>query len=542
MIRRIWRSVALTVGLLVCASTVRADETFGYNRQIRPILADNCFACHGPDSAARKADLRLDQREAAIEAGAIAPGKPAESLLVLRISAEDESTVMPPAETHKELTPEQKDLLTRWVAAGAPYESHWSLIPPVRPELPTVQDKSWCRNPIDDFVLARLEAAGLAPAPEADRRTLARRVSLDLTGLPPDPAAVEAFVNDTSPDAYEKLVDRLLGSSAWGEHRGRYWLDAARYADTHGIHFDNFREMWSYRDWVIDAFNRNLPFDEFTIEQLAGDLLPDRTLDQLIASGFNRCNMTTNEGGVIPEEYVVLYARDRTDTVCQVWMGTTAGCAVCHDHKFDPLTQREFYELAAFFNNTTQNAMDGNIKDTPPVVVVPEDRDRETWKSLPGELSAAQQRIDARRAEGRGDFDTWLAGMTPSKLKAKVDNAALVFHAPLGECSNNQLTLALEGEVQNVSLTAQPQYDEAGVTSAKAFKSGPDTNVQVPVAGDFEKDQAFSCSVWVKVPKAGLSAPSWRGWTTAATIAVGTCGSTAATRPRTSSTSGPTTP
>ena len=228
-----------------------------------------------------------------------------------------------------------------------------------------MKDASWPRNAIDRFLLAKMEERGLKPSPEADRRTLARRVSLDLTGLPPTPAVVEEFVNDTTPDAYEKYVDRLLASSGWGEHRARYWLDAARYADTHGIHFDNYREIWSYRDWVIKAFNANMPFDQFTVEQLGGDLLPNRTLEQQVASGFNRCNITTNEGGAIDEEYLVLYARDRTETVSQTFMGLTTGCAVCHDHKFDPISQREFYELAAFFNNTTQNAMDGNIKDTP---------------------------------------------------------------------------------------------------------------------------------------------------------------------------------
>ncbi len=504
MLRRCCLSVAFAVGSLAVNSSTRADETIGYNRQIRPILAENCFACHGPDSASRKADLRLDKRDAAVEMGAFVPGKPEESTLLERINSTDETTVMPPAETHKTLTAEQKELLAKWIASGAEYEPHWSLIPPTRPAVPTVQNKTWPRNSIDDFVLARLEAVGLSPAPEADRRTLARRLSLDLTGLPPEPAEVEAFVNDPASDAYERYVERLLGSSKWGEHRGRYWLDVARYADTHGIHFDNFREMWSYRDWVIDAFNRNMPFDQFTVEQLAGDLLPNRSLDQLIGSGFNRCNMTTNEGGVIAEEYLVLYTRDRTETMSQVWLGMTTGCAVCHDHKFDPVSQKEFYELAAFFNNTTQGAMDGNIRDTPPIIVVPTDEDRPTWEALPGELSTAQQRIDARRADARGDFAGWLAKITPGELKAKVEPAGLVLHAPLGECSNNQLTLAVQGEIQNVSLTAQPNYDP-GVTSSKAFKSRPETNVSLPAAGDFEKDQAFSCSVWVKVPTADMS-------------------------------------
>ena len=278
---------------------------------------------------------------------------------------------------------------------GAVYQPHWSFIPPVRPELPAVAKEDWVRNPIDRFILAGVEASGLTPAEDADRRTLARRVSLDLNGLPPAPEEVERFVNDPAPDAYERLVDRLLDSPRWGEHRARAWLDAARYADTHGFHFDNFREMWSYRDWVINAFNRNMPFDTFTLEQIAGDLLPEPTLDQLVATGFNRCNMTTNEGGTIPEEYLVLYARDRTETVSQVWMGLTAGCAVCHDHKFDPLEQREFYEMAAFFNNTSQNAMDGNIKDTPPTFFVPEPEDQPRWETLQKELKTSRDAVAA---------------------------------------------------------------------------------------------------------------------------------------------------
>ena len=362
---------------------VRAAESGPeYNRDIRPILAENCFACHGPDKAARKADLRLDIREEAIKAGVIVPGKPDKSPLVERIFSDDPGEKMPPPKSHKKLTPAQKDLLKRWIAGGAEYQPHWSFIAPRRPELPAVKNAAWVRNPIDRFILTELEKRGLQPAPEADRRTLARRLSLDLTGLPPTPAEVEAFVNDKATDAYEKLVDRLLASPQWGEHRGRYWLDAARYADTHGIHFDNYREMWAYRDWVINAFNRNLTFDRFTIEQLAGDLLPKPTIDQIVASGFNRCNITTNEGGAISEEYLVLYTRDRTETVSQVWLGLTAGCAVCHDHKFDPFSQKDFYRLAAFFNNTTQAAMDGNIKDTPPVLVVPRTEDRPRWQTV----------------------------------------------------------------------------------------------------------------------------------------------------------------
>src|SRR5262249_34212796 len=281
--------------------------------------------------------------------------------LIERIFSDRPAKQMPPAKSHKTLTAAQKELLKRWVAAGAPYQAHWSLIAPVRPPLPPVKDAGWVRTPVDRFILAELEKRGLRPAPEADRYTLARRLSLDLTGLPPTPEEVAAFVNDPSPTAYERYVDRLLDSPHFGEHRGRYWLDAARYADTHGIHFDNYRQIWAYREWVIRAFNQNMRFDRFTLEQLAGDLLPNPTPAQAHASGFNRCNITTNEGGAINEEYLVLYTRDRTETTSAVWMGLTANCAVCHDHKFDPITQREFYSLAAFFNHTTQAAMDGNV-------------------------------------------------------------------------------------------------------------------------------------------------------------------------------------
>ena len=494
-------SLAILVG---CASAAQADETILFNRDIRPLLTDNCFSCHGPDSAARKADLRLDKREAAIERGAITPGKPEASEMIARINSEDAETLMPPATSHKKLTAPQKTLLAKWIASGAEYQPHWAFIPTVKHAPPEVQDKAWARSPLDQFVLAKLEAQGLKPAPEADRRTLARRASFDLTGLPPEPADVEAFVNDTSPDAYEKFVDRQLASPAWGEHRGRYWLDVARYADTHGIHFDNFREMWSYRDWVINAFNRNMPFDQFTVEQLAGDLLPNRSLDQQIASGFNRCNMTTSEGGAINEEYLVLYTRDRTETMSQVWLGMTTGCAVCHDHKFDPLTQKEFYELSAFFNNTTQAAMDGNIKDTPPIIMVPTEADRPAWEALPGQLTAVQQKIDARPTAARPDFDAWLAQAQPAAIEARAPTSELACYAPLNESTGAVLAVSLGGKPRTVNAGAEPTW-EPGITSAKAFKSRPETNVLLDTAGDYEKDQSFTCSVWVKLPKDGLS-------------------------------------
>ena len=414
-----------------------APTTVEYNRDIRPILTENCFACHGADSASRKAKLRLDYFEDATakredSAPAIVPGKPDQSEVIKRIFDTGDD-IMPPENSHKTLTAEQKNLLKRWVAQGAKYQPHWGFIAPQRPALPKVKNQKWVRNPIDQFILARLEQEKLKPAPEADRRTLARRVSFDLTGLPPKPEDVEAFVNDKSPDAYEKLVDKYLASPHWGEHRGRYWLDAARYADTHGIHFDNFREMWTYRDWVFNSFNANMPFNQFTIENLAGDLLPNATLEQKTGSGFNRCNITSNEGGAIDEEYLVLYARDRTETTSQVFMGLTAGCAVCHDHKYDPLSQKEFYQLAAFFNNTTQKAMDGNIKDTPPVLVVPKPDDRVRWDQLQPEIAEAKKQVEDRKQAARSPFDSWLTQPDVAALDARIPTDQLTFRAPLAD-------------------------------------------------------------------------------------------------------------
>ena len=287
-----------------------------FQRDIRPILADNCFLCHGPDQGTRRAGLRLDTREGALGArprgAAVVPADLEASLLYQRITHSSDSRRMPPpALSDKTLSDEQIGLLTRWIEEGASWDQHWSFEEITRPEPPAVADEAWTRNPLDRFVLARLEAEDLQPAPEADRRAIARRVALDLTGLPPDPGTLASFLSDTSEGAYEGLVDRLLDSRHWGEHRARYWLDAARYGDTHGIHIDNYREMYAYRDWVIAAFNSNQPFDEFTLDQVAGDLLPEPSLDQLVATGFQRNNITTNEGGVVPEEYEAIYAKDR---------------------------------------------------------------------------------------------------------------------------------------------------------------------------------------------------------------------------------------
>ena len=518
--------IAMLAAATAAISSPAAAAEIGFNESIRPILVENCFACHGADSGSREANLRLDRREDAIDYGAIIPGDSDSTMLLDRIYSDDPELVMPPPETKKQLTKEQKQLLVDWVDQGAEYEPHWSFIPPERPELPPVTDASWVRNPIDRFVLAQLEAEDLSPAAEADRRSLARRVALDLTGLPPEPAVVEAFVADPSADAYERLVDRLLARLEWGEQRARHWLDYARYADTHGLHFDNYREMWTYRQWVINAFNRNMPFDEFTVLQLAGDLVehgpdasPAEVLDDRIASGFNRCNVTTNEGGTIPEEYYVLYARDRTETTSAVWMGLTTGCAVCHDHKFDPLSKREFYELSAFFNNTTQNAMDGNIKDTPPILPVPLAEDLPRFAALETELPAAVAAVDTRKHEAKPAFDSWVTDATLESIHSGLPHDTPLLDLPLSEGEGQQAIALLSGKQQDVELAATLAWQE-GPEGPAATLDGQAASF--PSAGNFEFDQAFTVSCWLKPPAndtayavlAHMDTPEamYRGW------------------------------
>ena len=372
------------------ANQAAAGPPVEFNRDIRPILSNHCFQCHGPDAEHREAGLRFDIEEVAkseLESGlrAIVAGDAGASELVARLHSDDEYVVMPPPETNKPLTDEQKELLERWIAQGAPYEAHWSLTPLERPDVPEGSGDVRIANPIDAFVAQRLErertnaapeiAAALVQSPPADQATLLRRVSFDLTGLPPTPEQTAAFLADGSPDAYSRAVDRLLESPDYGEHMARFWLDLVRYADTHGMHFDNYREMWPYRDYIIRAFNENKPLDAFYTEQLAGDLMNGGrpTLEQQVASGFNRLNVTTNEGGSIYDEVFIRNVADRTEAFGTVFLGMTTGCAVCHDHKFDPISQQEFYELSAFFNSLDGRAMDSNRKDHEPVVRVPDD-------------------------------------------------------------------------------------------------------------------------------------------------------------------------
>jgi hypothetical protein len=370
----------------------------GFNRDIRPILSDNCFPCHGPDQNKRMAGLRLDLREEALARGAIVPGKPALSRLVNRVLAPG-ARAMPPPASHKTLTAEQKALLKRWVAEGARYEGHWAYIPPRRPVVPKLADRRYpARNAIDALVRARLKSKGLLPSPEADRRTLIRRLYFDLLGLPPTPEEVAAFVSDRAPDAYERLVGRVLQNPHYGERMALGWLDVARFADTIGYHSDNPRNIWPYRDYVIKAFNENKPFDRFTLEQLAGDLLPDANQETRVGSAFNRLLLTTEEGGAQPKDYEVRMLTDRVRAVGTVFLGLTTGCAQCHDHKFDPFKQRDFYSLGAFFADIQEPIIGGR---EPGMLVATSEQEKQLAR-LDAELTAAKEflpRLNAARTE-----------------------------------------------------------------------------------------------------------------------------------------------
>ena len=460
-------TLCLVAGIAVSAS---ADDPVRFNRDIRPIVSDTCFKCHGFDPKTREAELRLDVREAALTERKgkrpIVPGNAKASDVYARLTTDDPEKRMPPPESGKELTAEQIDTVRRWINEGAEYEQHWSFIPPVRPELPPVKNTAWPRNAIDRFILARLEAEGLKPSAEADRTTLIRRLTLDLTGVPPTIAEVDAFVRDGAADAYEKVVDRLLASPRFGERMAVPWLDAARYADTMGYQADWERFQWRWRTWVIDAYNANMPFDQFTIEQLAGDLLPEPTTEQLIATGFNRNHRINDEGGIIPEEYLVEYIVDRVETTSATWMGLTMGCARCHDHKYDPVTQKDFYQFFAYFYNVPEAGKDGRKGYANPSIRVAVRGKAAAWeqaKATVAKHEAAVKTLNAKRVSQRNEWITRTAAkhaggangwqvVKPSSVEAEgaVDFKALKDNSTLATGDN------LQFPVYEIELTAQP--------------------------------------------------------------------------------------
>ncbi|MBL9129067.1 MAG: DUF1549 domain-containing protein, partial [Verrucomicrobiales bacterium] len=393
----------LVIADVVAPAALGADRPVDFNRDIRPILSDRCFACHGPDDKERKAKLRLDRRDDALRpaksgSAPLVPGKPEASTLLQRMQSHDPDEIMPPPKTGKTVNAAQIELFRRWIAQGAPYREHWAFIPPERAPVPNPSPdaaRPAPTHPVDAFIEARLAQDNLAPGPEADRTTLVRRATLDLTGLPPSPEEIDAFLADGSPNAYEHLVDRLLDSPRYGERMAVEWLDAARYADTHGYHLDSGRDMTPWRDWVIRAFNQNMRFDRFTVEQLAGDLLPDATTDQKIASGFNRNHMINYEGGAIPDEYHYAYLVDRVNTTATVWLGLTMACAQCHDHKYDPLSKADYYRFLAFFNNVPESGLDGNRGNAAPVLKLPSPDQRRRLDELERNLADAEKALNA---------------------------------------------------------------------------------------------------------------------------------------------------
>jgi hypothetical protein len=483
-------------GLVLCAiarlALAAAPAGVDFDRDIRPILSDNCFACHGPDEKQRMASLRLDIKEGmfADRAGhpIIISGDAAASRLYQRISATEKQQRMPPPYSERTLTDQQIDLIRKWIDHGARWEMHWAYVPPKRPDAPHVRNASWPRNPIDHFILARLEREGLRPSPEADRATLLRRVSLDLTGLPPTPAEVDALLADRSPGAYEKVVDRLLHSPHYGERMAMQWLDLARYADTHGYHIDSHREMWHWRDWTIDAFNRNMPFDEFTIEQLAGDLLPDASLEQRIATGFNRNHMINFEGGAIPEEYQVEYVVDRVEATSTTWMGMTLGCARCHDHKYDPIKQRDFYRFFAFFNTIPEKGLDGREGNAKPFVQIPSPQQAAELAEVKSTLETTATILDYEE----------VAPLVSEWEKTKLDTIPAPSHEGLlahYEMDGNFADRS--GHYQDGRiLSGTPAFSDGPVAKCAEFEGR--AHVSFGNVANFNRGDAFSLALWVE--------------------------------------------
>jgi mono/diheme cytochrome c family protein len=504
--RFLWAAVAAIFGIAViwwaADRAVGNSSKLSFNETIQPILSENCYACHGPDPGARKAGLRLDRAEFAYAkhekfGPAIIRGNPDKSPLVRRIESTDPKERMPPPEARHTLKPEQIALLRRWVKEGAAYEEHWSFIAPKRPPIPDTRDRHWAHNPIDSFILSRLDKEGLRPSEEADRSALIRRVTYDLTGLPPTPEEVEAFVADGSANAYEKVVDRLLASPRYGEHRAHYWLDVARYGDTHGLHLDNLRSIWPYRDYVIKSYNQNKPFDQFVKEQIAGDMLPAKNLDTLVASAFLRAGISSGEGGTLIEELRVNNKRERAEAFGAAFLGLTTGCAVCHDHKFDPITRKDFYQFTAFFDNLTENPSNDDREDWPPFIRVPKENNRPAYEQVLARRSALENQINQRRARARELVAAWLKD---SKSRAQPVNAAgLQVRLRFDEQKDVTFINSAPGAtLKSVSATESPVIWGEGIWLWPYMRMDTTTRLDLPDAGDVEANQKFTVAFWLR--------------------------------------------
>src|SRR5262245_25213380 len=479
---------------LPAASADDSKSLVDFDREVRPILSDNCFACHGPDENQRKAKLHFDTKEGAFaKPGVIAPGDASKSRLYQRVSSKDQDSVMPPVSSGHKLTEKQIEAIGRWIDEGARWNEHWAFVAPKRPEIPKVANAAWVRAPIDAFILARLEKEGLKPSPEADKPTLLRRVYLDLTGLPPAPADVDAFLADKSDGAYEKVVDRLLASPHYGERMAMVWLDLSRYADTHGYHIDSHRDMWPWRDWVIRAFNENKRFDQFTIEQLAGDLLPpasspEATRDQKIATGFNRNHMINFEGGAIPEEYLTEYVIDRVETTSTTWLGLTMGCARCHTHKFDPISQKEFYQFYAFFNSVLEKGLDGKTGNAAPYLPLPTDAQKAKQTELTRSVQDLTDALsDKNVAPLERDWEKTLAGRI-----AVAPDKDLSAHYELDGSLSDSSGHYRHGR----TLNGDPTFG-AGMVSRAVSLDGQ-TMLSFGDAGAFGAGDPFTFALWMR--------------------------------------------
>ena len=479
------------------AAAQNPPRTVDFAREVRPILSEHCFSCHGPDERGRQDGLRLDLREGVLAdrgrfgGPVVVAGRAADSLLYSRVTATHEGLRMPRG--RDPLTPDQIETIRLWIDQGADWESHWAFVPPRRPAVPAVADSRWPRNPIDNFVLARLERAGLAPAREAARETLIRRVTLDLTGLPPTLQEIDAFLADPAADAYEKVVDRLLQSPRYGERMALEWLDAARYADTNGYQTDGERSMWRWRDWVIDAYNRNMPFDRFAIEQIAGDMLPGATLEQKIATAFNRNHSQNGEGGIVPEEFLVEYAVDRVETTSTVFLGLTLGCARCHDHKFDPLTQQEFYEVFAHFNNIPERGKAFKYVNSPPVVTAPTAAQQTALDEIDAKLKIARDAFASLREQTVAAQAHWESSLQASAVRVDWTlRDRLVTHVPL----DGDLAAVSAGELVSATLEdGQPRFVPGRIGAAASFDGK-----RFVIAGnspDLGYDDRFTLSAWI---------------------------------------------
>ncbi|MEA2709234.1 MAG: hypothetical protein QOF78_1835 [Phycisphaerales bacterium] len=494
------RTVIAAICWLVLAAHAASAQTIDYARDVLPILSAKCYKCHGPEETDREKDLRLDKKEGAfrVEDGVavIVPGKPAESELVRRISSKDPDEVMPPSDDILKLDEKQIATLKRWVEQGAPWGMHWAFVAPVQPKIPrpgpTLQGAG---NAIDAFVSARLGQEKLKPAPEADKATLIRRATLDLTGLPPTPVEIDAFLADESPNAYEKLIDRLLASPRYGERMASDWLDVARYADTHGYQMDRYRAMWPWRDWVIKAFNENLSFDQFITWQLAGDLLPNPTKEQRLATAFNRLHMQNEEGGVVEEEFRVAYVVDRVTTAGTTFLGLTFECSRCHDHKYDPITQKDFYSMFAFFQNIDESGQTSFFTDAmpTPTLLLSSDAQEAKLAELRAAIAAKEKQLQAGRNDADAAFEKWLASKRDMPADVPGAVARFTFDEPPGTQPANLVHPAHPGVAVEGPKSVDGKFGKAAELSGE-------NGFIFPTSGDFQRADAFSLSIWLQTP------------------------------------------